>query len=201
VLVDDEAKQATVIVPDDQLSLAIGREGQNARLAARLTGWRVDIRSETEFAAEEAEHGYEEEEVQGRCAAVLSNGRRCPNASLPGSRYCGLETHQALASIATDNVADLNAEVGESAEEEPSGEEDVAALAHDGETDAAPGGPAAEGESLAAEEPTLEEASVVEGESLAAEEPALEEASAEEGESLAPEELTLEEAPAEEPAP
>ena len=53
VLVDDENKQATVIVPDDQLSLAIGREGQNARLAARLTGWRVDIRSETEFAKEE----------------------------------------------------------------------------------------------------------------------------------------------------
>jgi N utilization substance protein A len=96
-----------VIVPDDQLSLAIGREGQNARLAARLTGWRVDIRSETEFAAEEAEHGYEEEEVQGRCAAILSNGRRCPNASLPNSRYCGLETHQALAHIASDNIGDL----------------------------------------------------------------------------------------------
>jgi N utilization substance protein A len=107
VLVDDDAKQATVIVPDDQLSLAIGREGQNARLAARLTGWRVDIRSETEFAAEEAEHGYEEEEVQGRCAAILSNGRRCPNASLPNSRYCGIESHQALANIDTDNVADL----------------------------------------------------------------------------------------------
>src|ERR1700726_3260668 len=108
VLVDDEAKQATVIVPDDQLSLAIGREGQNARLAARLTGWRVDIRSETEFAAEEAEHGYEEEEVQGRCAAILSNGRRCPNASLPGSRYCGLESHQALANIDSDNIVDLD---------------------------------------------------------------------------------------------
>ena len=108
VLVDDDAKQATVIVPDDQLSLAIGREGQNARLAARLTGWRVDIRSETEFAAEEAEHGYEEEEVSGRCAAILSNGRRCPNAALPGSRYCGLETHQALAGIAGDRVADLS---------------------------------------------------------------------------------------------
>src|SRR6201987_5235115 len=67
VLVDDAGKQATVIVPDDQLSLAIGREGQNARLAARLTGWRIDIRSETEFAAEEAEHGYEEEESAGRC--------------------------------------------------------------------------------------------------------------------------------------
>ncbi len=108
VLVDDEAKQATVIVPDDQLSLAIGREGQNARLAARLTGWRVDIRSETEFAAEEAEHGYEEEEVAGRCAAVLSNGRRCPNAALPNSRYCGLESHQALTAIDSDNLADLN---------------------------------------------------------------------------------------------
>jgi N utilization substance protein A len=108
VLVDDDAKQATVIVPDDQLSLAIGREGQNARLAARLTGWRVDIRSETEFAAEEAEHGYEEEEAQGRCAAILSNGRRCPNASLPGSRYCGLETHQALARISSDNIVDLS---------------------------------------------------------------------------------------------
>jgi N utilization substance protein A len=113
VLVDDDAKQATVIVPDDQLSLAIGREGQNARLAARLTGWRVDIRSETEFAAEEAEHGYEEEEVQGRCAAILSNGRRCPNAALPNSRYCGLESHQALANIAGDNVADLASGDGE----------------------------------------------------------------------------------------
>src|ERR687886_1563881 len=46
VLVDDETKEATVIVPDDQLSLAIGREGQNARLAAKLTGWKVDIKSQ-----------------------------------------------------------------------------------------------------------------------------------------------------------
>jgi N utilization substance protein A len=107
VLVDDDGKQATVVVPDDQLSLAIGREGQNARLAARLTGWRIDIKSETEFAAEEAEHGYEEEETSGRCAAILTSGRRCPNASLPGSRYCGLEAHQALAAIDSDEVAAL----------------------------------------------------------------------------------------------
>ncbi len=45
-------KTATVIVADDQLSLAIGREGQNARLAAKLTGWRIDIKSLTEAAAE-----------------------------------------------------------------------------------------------------------------------------------------------------
>src|SRR3712207_5698892 len=59
VLVDDDGRQATVIVPDDQLSLAIGREGQNARLAARLTGWRIDIKSETEFATEEQD-GYDD---------------------------------------------------------------------------------------------------------------------------------------------
>jgi len=47
-IVDLAARSARVIVPDYQLSLAIGREGQNARLAARLTGWRIDIRSDTE---------------------------------------------------------------------------------------------------------------------------------------------------------
>ena len=54
VRIDEETGTATVIVPDYQLSLAIGKEGQNARLAARLTGWRVDIKSETQLAEEEA---------------------------------------------------------------------------------------------------------------------------------------------------
>src|SRR6266446_5623285 len=101
VLVDDETKEATVIVPDDQLALAIGKEGLNARLAARLTGWKVDIQSDTEFAQAEAAAAYgganEGEEFTGRCSAVLSNGKRCPNEALPGSRYCGLPAHQALA--------------------------------------------------------------------------------------------------------
>ncbi|GAC1314730.1 MAG: transcription termination factor NusA [Acidimicrobiales bacterium] len=52
VLLDEESGVATVIVPDFQLSLAIGREGQNARLAARLTGWRIDIKSETQVEEE-----------------------------------------------------------------------------------------------------------------------------------------------------
>ena len=47
-VVDAEARAARVVVPDFQLSLAIGKEGQNARLAARLTGWRIDIRSDDE---------------------------------------------------------------------------------------------------------------------------------------------------------
>jgi N utilization substance protein A len=46
-VVDESLRAARVVVPDYQLSLAIGREGQNARLAARLTGWRIDIRSDT----------------------------------------------------------------------------------------------------------------------------------------------------------
>jgi len=56
-----EGNSATVIVPEDQLSLAIGREGQNARLAARLTGWRIDIKSVSESAAELI-HTYEQGE-------------------------------------------------------------------------------------------------------------------------------------------
>ncbi|BBY96869.1 transcription termination factor NusA [Mycolicibacterium fallax] len=51
-VIDPNAKAARVVVPDFQLSLAIGKEGQNARLAARLTGWRIDIRSDAEPAPE-----------------------------------------------------------------------------------------------------------------------------------------------------
>jgi N utilization substance protein A len=57
--VDEEAKTATVVVPDRQLSLAIGREGQNARLAAKLTGWRIDIKSATVAEAERVAHAAE----------------------------------------------------------------------------------------------------------------------------------------------
>lgn len=55
----EEERICRVIVPDYQLSLAIGKEGQNARLAAKLTGWKIDIKSESQ-AAEEAEQGAQE---------------------------------------------------------------------------------------------------------------------------------------------
>jgi N utilization substance protein A len=101
VYIDDETKEATVIVPEDQLALAIGKEGLNARLAARLTGWKVDIQSEAEFAEAEAEAAFAggegAEDFSGRCAAILSNGKRCPNASLPGTRFCGIPAHTELA--------------------------------------------------------------------------------------------------------
>src|SRR5687767_6347903 len=113
VLLDDDAREATVVVPDDQLALAIGKEGLNARLAARLTQWKVDIQSDSEFARAEAEAAFagaeddEEMGTGGRCAAMLSNGRRCPNAALPGSAYCGLTPHQALRRFRTNSVTVL----------------------------------------------------------------------------------------------
>nr|BFE34692.1 transcription termination factor NusA [Actinomadura rugatobispora] len=58
-VVDADARVARVIVPDYQLSLAIGKEGQNARLAARLTGWRIDIRSDTEQVEQARQPGQE----------------------------------------------------------------------------------------------------------------------------------------------
>jgi len=120
VYIDDETREATVIVPDDQLALAIGKEGLNARLATRLTGWKIDIQSEREFAQAEADAAFagaaDDEEYSGRCAAILSNGKRCPNASLSGSRYCGVPAHQAL--IATEGaVAEAIAEEVEVAAE------------------------------------------------------------------------------------
>ncbi len=176
VLVDDETKEATVIVPDDQLSLAIGREGQNARLAAKLTGWKVDIKSQTEFVEVEADMEYDEgEEVaDGRCAAVLSAGRRCPNAALEGSRYCGLPRHQALARFSTNQVAVVSPlsddEVATLADAEAA-DADVAALVARAEAEFSE---AAEEE---AEEEVVEELEEAEG---AAAEEVLEEDAAEE---------------------
>ena len=140
VLVDDETKEATVVVPDDQLSLAIGKEGLNARLAARLTGWKIDIVSETEFARTEAEaaFGGAEEEFSGRCAAILTNGKRCPNTALPGSKYCGIPAHREIAereargedvSAQTVQPAAADDEVEPDAEIEAEGETAVAAEA------------------------------------------------------------------------
>ena len=95
--IDEDNHYATVVVPDDQLSLAIGKEGQNARLAARLTGWHIDIKS-TSFAGrplvsenvlidEESEGEAEEDAV---CAYIAEDGTRCRNHARPNSRYCGV---------------------------------------------------------------------------------------------------------------
>ena len=94
--IDDENNYATVIVPDDQLSLAIGKEGQNARLAARLTGWHIDIKSAS-FAGEPLvadtsliDEPSEEESEDGLCPFEAEDGTRCRNHARPGYRYCGI---------------------------------------------------------------------------------------------------------------
>jgi N utilization substance protein A len=113
VIVDEGTHYATVIVPDDQLSLAIGKEGQNARLAARLTGWHIDIKSlslmsdlptvvTTLFDDDEQESGSED----GRCEYVSPDGIRCRNHALPHSRFCRLHENSTLGE-ATDEIGDL----------------------------------------------------------------------------------------------
>ena len=92
--IDEENNYATVIVPDDQLSLAIGKEGQNARLAARLTGWHIDIKS-TSFAGESlfTEPTLIDEvddDEDGLCAYIGEDGTRCRNHAREGYRYCGI---------------------------------------------------------------------------------------------------------------
>ncbi len=95
--IDAENNFATIVVPDDQLSLAIGKEGQNARLAARLTGWHIDIKSpsflddslidEEEMVEEDVFELDGEEEF---CHYINEDGTRCRNHARPGYKYCGI---------------------------------------------------------------------------------------------------------------
>ena len=110
VLIDEEKRYAGVIVPDDQLSLAIGKEGQNARLAARLTGWHIDIKSES-LAADilknipvrpDPEESLIDDAEPQRCHFVSEEGVRCRNQARPGSRYCGVHEQDAI-----DSAEDL----------------------------------------------------------------------------------------------
>lgn len=70
VLTDEERKFALVVVPDEQLSLAIGRDGQNARLAAKLTGWKIDIKSKKQFEEELDEARRERVEEQSKSEVI-----------------------------------------------------------------------------------------------------------------------------------
>ncbi|MDD6785640.1 MAG: transcription termination factor NusA [Eggerthellales bacterium] len=99
VTVDEENNYATVIVPDDQLSLAIGKAGQNARLAARLTGWHIDIKSASysgePLVTENVLIDEEEERGDGFCTYVNEEGVRCRNHARPGSQFCGIHASEA----------------------------------------------------------------------------------------------------------
>lgn len=110
VIIDEETRHATVIVPDDQLSLAIGKEGQNARLAARLTGLHIDIKNESLAAkilrdlpaiSVDAPQQAKREETH-RCLYVSPDGVPCRNMARPGSDYCGIHEKMANVRISDD---------------------------------------------------------------------------------------------------
>lgn len=64
VITDEDEKAATVVVPDYQLSLAIGKEGQNVRLAAKLCGWKIDIKSHTQYFGDEDFEEYDDDDYE-----------------------------------------------------------------------------------------------------------------------------------------
>ncbi|MDD5748569.1 MAG: transcription termination factor NusA [Actinomycetota bacterium] len=118
VLVDNETMTAEILVPDNHLSLAIGKEGQNVRLAAKLTGWKIDILSESR--AKEAEVGgaAAEQEIQDRqCRAITASGQRCRNKAKPGSDFCGMPAHRKLSEMIASG--DFQVEEYEPEEETP----------------------------------------------------------------------------------
>ncbi|MCW2960816.1 MAG: NusA antitermination factor [Thermoleophilia bacterium] len=145
VHVDDENRQATVIVPEDNLALAIGREGQNARLAAKLTGWRIDIRGADEYAEAPHDDGGEPGTVaEGKCHAILKTGKPCPNMAVEGDLYCSVhegwvptevedapegDMGDTVSEDASDDSVESDAEVEAQASE-------TALVAADGDTEA-----------------------------------------------------------------
>src|SRR3954466_8919516 len=82
-VIDQTARAARVVVPDFQLSLAIGREGQNARLAARLTGWRIDIRGDVSVAEAKAAAEAESRAAQVAVAAPTQEAAPATDATEP----------------------------------------------------------------------------------------------------------------------
>ncbi len=116
VVISDDGTQADVIVPDHQLSLAIGREGQNARLAARLTGVRIDIRSETQDADGETSGGY---------AAELGNVEYAEGEWVENAESGEMEWHAADGSVISQ--AEWAAQTSDGVEEEAaeSGEDEA----------------------------------------------------------------------------
>ena len=130
VVVDEESGTATVVVPDYQLSLAIGKEGQNARLAARMTGWRVDIKSETEVADEAA---YEQVDwAEGEWVVDEETGEQVWQPADGGAAMSIEEWSEAVAED-SEEVDDSESSLEENTEEvaveaeEPAAEEAVEA--------------------------------------------------------------------------
>ena len=120
VFIDEANKSAIVIVPDYQLSLAIGKEGQNARLAARLTNWKIDIKPESEFGPEE-EAALLEEIENNRMAAEEEAKRLAEEAELKAQEEAEILAGQDEEDFETGETSELESEesdLGEDIQEE-----------------------------------------------------------------------------------
>lgn len=118
VWLNEESKTATVVVPDNQLSLAIGKEGQNARLAAKLTGWRIDIKSVTESAGE-AERRAQEAAAAAAQAAELAAKREAAAALLAEAERALAEEEKAAEAAAPEVTPEVAAPVAPEIVAEP----------------------------------------------------------------------------------
>ncbi len=199
---DAEQKHLEVIVDDSQLSLAIGKKGQNVRLAAKLLGWRIDIKSEEE----------KRQEIESQMAAMALRGAAVSELeglggkTLERLRDHGIETVEQLAQMTPDELTQIQG-IGEKTVErirrvvtdyfekdrsEPEEETPVEEAAEETVEETAEASAEAPAEEAPSEEVSAEEAAPAEDES--------EEAVAEEAEEAAPEaaEAAPEEAPAEE---
>jgi N utilization substance protein A len=154
VRIDPETGIAEVIVPDFQLSLAIGKEGQNARLAARLTGWRVDIKSETQLAEEAA---YQTDEwAQGEWIIDPGSGEQMWQPADGGPPITAEEWSQRSADPAASDDGDDAAEAASSDGDSQDEASSPAASGADGEAAAAKSEESPAEESPAEESPTEE---------------------------------------------
>jgi N utilization substance protein A len=129
VRLDEETGTATVIVSDFQLSLAIGKEGQNARLAARLTGWRIDIKSETQLAEEEAGGYGDQEWAEGEWVEDESGDLVWKPAEGGEAMSAEEWTHQAEDAAAPPATEAADAAPETAAEAQAEAEAEVAAVA------------------------------------------------------------------------
>ncbi|HLI45249.1 MAG TPA: transcription termination factor NusA [Acidimicrobiales bacterium] len=135
VVLDEEKRRATVVVHDYQLSLAIGKEGQNARLAARLTGWHIDIRSESEVAAEEEGDWAEGEWVENESGEMIwkpAGGGETLSAEQWAAGDGGVDPDDVSPSeIAEENLAEAAAAIDEEERELDAVADEMQAVAED----------------------------------------------------------------------
>jgi N utilization substance protein A len=107
VVIDEESKIARVVVPDDQLSLAIGKRGQNARLAAKLTGWKIDIKSESQMKEELKEvivkSLFKEEEEELELESIDGIGPKLAD----GLQESGFDSVESIAHAGLDELAQI----------------------------------------------------------------------------------------------